>query len=104
MLHELRIYELRVDGVAPYLKLFETVGLPIVQRYMKLVGYWRNVSGNPNGVTHLWAHESFATRQAAREGLANDAEWRDRYLPRALPLIERQHVTLLQAMDFSPIR
>jgi hypothetical protein len=104
MLHELRCYELRADGAEAYLELFEMVGLPIATRYMHLVGYWRNMSGNPNAVTHLWGHEDFAGRQAARDKLAVDPGWREAYLPRALPLIVRQHVTLLQATEFSPLR
>lgn len=103
MLHELRSYELRPDGAAAYLELFEAVGLPIARRHMRLMGYWRHVSGDPNAVTHLWEHESFASRQIARERLTLDPEWRESYLPQALPLIERQHVMLLEAVRFSPI-
>lgn len=104
MIHELRTYTLRVDGAAAYLTLFETVGLPIARQHMKLLGYWRSMSGDPNAVLHLWEHDDVAARQASRDRLAADAEWQGTYLPQALPLIVAQNVTLMQATPFSPIR
>jgi hypothetical protein len=104
MIYEMRTYQLKVGVLPRYLEQFGRVGLPIVQRYCKLVGYWSTESGRLNRVIHIWAFDSVEQRREARERWWQDPEWMEGYLPLALPLVESQESVLLAAAPFSPIR
>jgi len=103
MLYEMRTYELKVGSTARYLRHFGEIGLPIISRYCKLVGYWVIESGRLNRVLHVWEFESFEHRQRAREQWWQDSEWNEKYLPLALPLVVSQESVLMRAAPFSPI-
>ena len=103
MLYEMRTYELKVGSTARYLRQFGEIGLPIVSRYCKHVGYWVIESGRLNRVLHVWEFESFEHRQRAREQWWQDSEWNEKYLPLALPLVVSQESVLMRAAPFSPI-
>ena len=103
MIYEMRTYELRVGTTAQYLRQFGEVGLPIVSRHCKLVGYWVIDSGRLNRVVHIWEFESFEDRRRARERWWQDPEWNQTYLPLALPLVQSQESMLMTAVPFSPI-
>jgi hypothetical protein len=75
MIFEMRTYELKVGVMQQYLKQFGDVGLPIVSRYCRLVGYWIVESGRLNRVIHVWAFDSLEHRRSAREQWWQDREW-----------------------------
>lgn len=104
MIFEMRIYELAPGTTARYLRHFEDVGLPIVARYCKLVGYWVAESGQLNRVFHLWSFPDLEARGQARAAWLADPEWSARFLPIALSMIVRQENLFLAAAPFSPIR
>jgi len=104
MIFEMRTYELKVGVMQQYLKQFGDVGLPIVSRYCRLVGYWIVESGRLNRVIHVWAFDSLEHRRTARERWWQDREWIEKYLPLALPLVLSQESILLSAAPFSPIK
>ena len=104
MIFEMRTYQIKVGALSRYVDQFGREGLPIVQRYCQLVGYWIIESGRLNRVVHVWAFESLDQRREARERWWRDPEWIDGYLPKALPLVESQDSVIMSAAAFSPIR
>ncbi|NVO15727.1 MAG: NIPSNAP family protein [Rhodoplanes sp.] len=103
MIYEMRTYELKVGATARYVQQFSEVGLPIVSRYCKLVGYWVVEGGRLNRVVHVWEFESLEQRSVAREHWWQDPEWIEKYLPLALPLVLSQESILMTAAPFSPV-
>lgn len=104
MIYEMRTYQLKVGVLDRYIEQFENLGLPIVSRYCKLVGYWIIESGKLNQVMHIWEFESVEHRREARKAWWSDREWTEGYVPLALPLVESQESLILTAAAFSPIR
>lgn len=104
MIFEMRTYQLKVGVLQRYLEQFGRVGLPIVQRYCTLIGYWTVDSGHLNRVVHVWAFDSAQHRADARARWWKDPEWLENYLPLALPLVESQESVIMTAAPFSPIR
>ena len=104
MYFEMRTYTVHMGKQKEYLKHFEDVGLPIISRYAKLVGYWYTDIGELNQLIHIWAYESLDDRAAKRAALYQDQEWQTKFLPKALPMLEKQENKILLASDFSPIR
>jgi hypothetical protein len=104
MIYEMRTYQLKVGALQRYVEQFGRVGLPIVQRYCTLIGYWTVESGRLNRVVHVWAFDDHQQRVEARMRWWQDPEWLDDYLPLALPLVESQESIIMTAAPFSPIR
>jgi hypothetical protein len=104
MYYEMRTYSIKVGKMKEYLKHFEEVGLPIISKYAKLVGWWYTEIGELNQVVHIWGYESLDERISKREDLYNDEDWLGLFVPKAFSMLERQESKLLRAADFSPIR
>lgn len=104
MYFEMRTYTIRPGKVKDYLKHFETVGLPIISRYAKLIGYWYTEIGELNQLVHIWAYESLDDRSQKRAALYKDPEWVANFLPVAGPMLEKQENKILLPAEFSPIR
>lgn len=104
MIFEMRTYQLKIGVLDRYMEQFGQVGLPIVQRYCTLVGYWAVESGPLNRVVHIWQFDSAQQRDEARARWWADPEWIEGYIPLALPLVEKQESILMSAAPFSPIR
>lgn len=104
MVFELRTYTIKMGGMHDYLTLFETVGLPIISRYAKLVGHWQAASGELNQVLHLWSYDSLDERTRQHHALFQDEEWLTAFIPKALTLIEKQESRILTPDRFSPLQ
>jgi hypothetical protein len=104
MYFEMRTYTIRPGKVKDYLKHFKEVGLPIISRYAKLVGYWYTEIGELNQLVHIWAYESLDDRARKRAALYQDKDWQGDFLPAAQAMLEKQENKILLAADFSPIR
>ena len=104
MYFEMRTYTIRMGKQKEYMKHFEEVGLPIISRYAKLIGYWYTDIGELNQLIHIWAYESLDERASKRAALYQDPDWLSKFIPAALPLLEKQESKILLAADFSPIR
>jgi NIPSNAP len=104
MIYEMRTYQLKVGVITKYMEQFERVGLPVVSKYCRLVGYWAIESGRLNRVVHIWEFDSVEHRREARDAWWADTEWTEGYIPLALPLVESQESVIMSAAPFSPIR
>lgn len=104
MIYEERIYTIRPGQLQPYLKNYETLGLPVQLEVLKnLVGFWSTEVGGLNKVVHIWAYDSLDDRLAKRELLARHPKW-PAYLDANLPLIEEQENRVLVPAAFSPLK
>jgi hypothetical protein len=100
MVDELRIYTLRAGGMSRYLDLAENVAVPVRgDRHGQLLGFWATEAGAANSVVNLWRHESLESRQAVRRTLEALPAWREQYLTGVRPLMLRQVVRFLEAVQ-----
>lgn len=106
MIHELRTYDIKPEHLSAYLKLWVDVGMSIrgAGQCGQLVGFWVSDSGPLNQVVHIWAYESAAERSRLRAALMQEPRWAQDFLPKALPMIDRMHSTILQPTSFSPLQ
>lgn len=104
MYFEMRTYTIKPGKLKEYLKHFEAVGLPILSRYAKLIGYWYTEIGELNQLIHIWAYESLDDRSKKRAALYQDPDWQANFLPQATGMLEKQENKILLPADFSPIK
>lgn len=104
MYYEMRTYTVRPGKVKDYLKHFEDVGLPILSRYAKLIGYWHTEIGELNQLIHIWAYDSLDQRAERRAALYQDPDWQANFLPHAMSMLEKQETKILLPAAFSPLK
>lgn len=104
MFHEMRTYTIKVGKVHEYLDHFEKVGLPIISKYTTLVGWWYTDIGELNQIIHIWKYDSLDQRAENRKALYRDADWLEKFVPLAFPMLEKQESKLMYAANFSPIK
>lgn len=102
MIHEWRSYRLKPGAAVDYLALFAEEGLPLVTRYLPLMGYWLAETGPLNAIHHLWSYADWSERESARAGLAGEDAWTLGFVPRAFPMIEEQTNRLMRQTRSSP--
>jgi hypothetical protein len=104
MIYEMRTYTIKIGKMQEYLGLFEEVGLAIISKYSKLVGYWYTEIGELNQIVHIWAYDSLDVRAQRRKALYEDPEWLEKFIAYGLPLLEKQESKILYATNFSPLQ
>jgi len=100
----MRTYTIKVGKLNRYISHFEQVGLPIIQKYAKLVGYWTTDIGELNQVIHIWAYDDLNTRAQKRQELYQDPDWLRDFIPEAIDMLEKQENKILSPVAFSPIK
>ena len=77
MIYELRIYHCVPGRLPELLKRFETITLPIWERFgIRQAGFWTTLIGDSNqDLTYLLAWESMAEREEKFGAFAVDPEW-----------------------------
>ena len=67
MIVNIRTYTLVPRMMPKYLKLFEEIAMPLMQRHgIELLGYYSSVVGPQNQVVHLWRYDSMADMERKR--------------------------------------
>lgn len=103
MIYDMRIYDIQPGRLEEYMAAVREVGLPVRQRYgVKLAGWYYTEVGPLNRVVHIWAFRDWAHMNEAKQQFRNDPDWKERYLPRVIGIIERQSNQVMHAPDFSP--
>ena len=105
MIFDLRIYTLRPEKVAPWLKLYEADGYPVQLKYLgKPVLYAMTEVGPLNQAIHIWQYESHGDRDEKRARMAKDPAWQN-YLKQSAELgaILTQENRLMKSTSFSPL-
>lgn len=104
MIYEMRTYTIKTGMLKKYLNHFETIGLPIISKYSKLIGFWYVETGELNQVIHIWEYENFEELVTKRTARSDDNDWVNNFLPNVVTLIEKQESRILSATNFSPIK
>ncbi|KAK7916776.1 hypothetical protein WMY93_012537 [Mugilogobius chulae] len=85
------LYEFRVYDVQPHLytRFLQLTNQKIHLRtaHSQLIGYWSVEYGALNQVFHIWRYESYAQRAAVRSSLAQDPDWLEQYISKAIPML-----------------
>ncbi len=104
MIHELRQYTLKPGKLGEYLEYAKTIGRPARGNdYGVNHGYWTPEFGTLNQVWHIWSYASLDERARLRGALRQNKAWTEEYLPRILPLLERQDIRFMNPMkDITP--
>jgi hypothetical protein len=104
MVIDYRAYTFRPGTVPVFMKLFETIGLPIQDRILgkeAFMGIYRTEIGNINEVIHLWRYDDASERASKRTLLYRDAEFMT-YVAKAREMIVSQDVRLLLGSPVNP--
>lgn len=104
MIFEMRTYTLKIGKLYDYTHHFEKVGMPIISKYLELVGYWHTEIGELNQVITIWAYGDLNDRATKRAELSKDEAWRIDFIPKAGPMLEKQQSKIITPAQFSPIR
>jgi NIPSNAP protein len=99
--YELRTYRLAPGKVPEWVRHFKT-GLPVREKYSKIVGLWTTEAGPLNQVVHLWAYADLTQRAEVRAKAAQDPEWQA-FLKQGMPLLAHMESIVLLPTEVSPL-
>ena len=104
MIVEQRDYHVHTGKLAEVVRMYETEGIEIQQRYLgNFIGAFTTDIGALSTYTSMWGYESFAEREERRARLQADDAWKA-FLGKIQPLIHTQHNRILVPTSFSPLR
>lgn len=77
MIHEMRVYRCLPGRLPALLKRFETITLPIWERFgIRQAGFWTTLVGESNqDLTYLLAWESMGEREQKWNAFQSDPDW-----------------------------
>ncbi|BBD98391.1 NIPSNAP family protein [Sphingobium amiense] len=101
MIHEFRRYRIKPGMLASYLDAFERLALPSAKRHMRLLAFWTSDIGDLNHVFHLWEFEDHQHRADSYAAMRAEPQYRDEFVPLALPMVEAMHSSILTPTGFS---
>lgn len=96
MLLVLRTYDFSPGFALEYLEIFSRENLPLITRYLPLVGCCVTEVGVLSQVRHAWIYSDFADRTERRTKLVSDKDWTEGFLSRGMALISRQEPSFLR--------
>jgi len=102
MIVEQRCYTIKGGSAPQFWALYEQYGLKVQRRVLgNLIGHYVTDIGELNIIVHMWAYENYADREARREKLGAEADWKV-YLAksREMGLIIKQENSVLKAAPF----
>lgn len=102
MIVEERIYTIQPERMKEYLALYESEGLPIQRRVLRMLGYFQTEIGVLNQVVHLWAYDSMEDRSRRRAELQGTPGWKD-YAAKAKPFYVRQECRIMAPLPWCPV-
>ena len=104
MIVEQRDYHVITGKLNKLVKLYETEGIELQQRYLgNLLGVFTTDVGALSTYTSMWGYDSYAEREERRAQLQADETWKA-FLAKIQPLIHTQQNRILVPTSFSPIR
>jgi len=102
MIVNIRTYTLVPRMMPKYLKLFEELAMPLMQRHgIELMGYYSSVVGPQNQVVHLWRYDSMADMETKRAARNEDPGWLA-FQQQTEGLVMMQEDKIMQPTAFSP--
>src|SRR3954468_13457741 len=104
MIVEQRDYHVLTGKLNELVKLYETEGIELQQRYLgNLIGVFTTDVGALSTYTSMWGYDNYTEREQRRGRLQPDDTWKA-FLGRIQPLIHTQVNRILVPTAFSPIR
>jgi hypothetical protein len=97
MIVDHRTYAIKVGKLSEYLKLYETLALPLQLKYLGhcLGWYVSNDIGPLNQVVHMWAFKDLNDREERRNRMAADPAW-PKFLEQATPFVNSMENKILR--------
>jgi hypothetical protein len=103
MLIEQRTYTIEPQRMEEYLALYESEGLPIQSKVLRLVGYFQAEAGPLRQVVHFWAYDSTEDYRQKRAQLQETPGWKE-YATKAKQFYAGQESRIMAPLPWSPIR
>ena len=73
---DFRTYEIRYDKMPKFLETTEQFALDVMVRHIgPPLGYYMNVAGNLQEITHLWGYDSMGDMETRRAARNEDPDW-----------------------------
>ncbi|MGY9057654.1 MAG: NIPSNAP family protein, partial [Alphaproteobacteria bacterium] len=95
-----RTYTLVPRKMAPYLKLVESHGWPIMRKHgFELMGYYVAKHGQLNQVIHIYKYESMADLEIKRAARDKDPAWAE-YLSKTEGMVQHQEDRIMAPAPF----
>ena len=104
MIYDFRMYTFKPGRIPDYMAAVKEFAIPIRAKYgVKLAGWYYSDIGELNQVVHIWGYRDHAHLEEAKAQVANDPDWRGKYIPAVGGLIEAQKTYLMLSPDFAPV-
>ena len=104
MIYDFRMYTFKPGKIPEYMAAVKEFAIPIRAKYgVKLAGWYYSDIGELNQVVHIWGYRDHAHMEEAKAQVANDPDWRGKYIPAVGGLIEAQKTYLMLSPDFAPV-
>ncbi|KAG7458924.1 hypothetical protein MATL_G00225670 [Megalops atlanticus] len=87
--YEFRTYYIKPEQNSAFLKLTNEK-IHLRTAHSELLGYWSVEYGGLNQVFHIWKYDSYAQRAGVRAALAQDPQWIEQYISKAMPMLTSQ--------------
>ncbi|XP_060771091.1 protein NipSnap homolog 3A [Neoarius graeffei] len=101
-------YEFRTYNIHPHLNAafhkLTSEKIHLRTAHSELVGYWGVEYGGLNQAFHIWKYESYAQRAAVRAALAQDPNWMEQYISKAMPMLSSQDNEVTYLVPWSKIQ
>lgn len=88
-LYEFRVYDVQPHLYTAFLQLTNQK-IHLRTAHSQLIGYWSVEYGALNQVFHIWKYDSYSARAAVRSSLAQDPDWLQQYISKAIPMLSKQ--------------
>lgn len=104
MIIDHRTYTVHHGRSGEYLRLFETIGLPLQMKHLgNLIGYFQTTVGPLNQLVHLWGFEDLGDMERRRAARDADPEWAA-FLTQTAGFLAKQENKILRPVSFSPLK
>jgi hypothetical protein len=101
---DFRVYTIRRRGMPEFLRISETLAMPVQLRHIgPPLAYYVTEIGPQNQVIHLWSYDSLADMEARRAARNRDPEW-ETYLNASEGLILEQETRAVRRVPFSSLK
>uniref|UniRef100_A0A8C6WEJ4 NIPSNAP domain-containing protein n=1 Tax=Neogobius melanostomus TaxID=47308 RepID=A0A8C6WEJ4_9GOBI len=102
-LYEFRVYDVQPHLYTPFLQLTNQK-IHLRTAHSQLIGYWSVEYGALNQVFHIWKYDSYSARSAVRSSLAQDPDWLQQYISKAIPMLSKQTNEVARLLPWQPLR
>uniref|UniRef100_A0A673GLU7 Protein NipSnap homolog 3A-like n=2 Tax=Sinocyclocheilus rhinocerous TaxID=307959 RepID=A0A673GLU7_9TELE len=101
--YEFRTYYIQPHLNAAFLKLTNEK-IHLRTAHSELIGYWSVEYGGLNQVFHIWKYDSYAQRASVRAALAQDPNWIEQYISKAMPMLSSQDNEVTYLVPWSKVQ